>query len=192
MANRLKKILKPILDKECKEAFKRGFEEGKQAGWDERVLAYENEIKCLKILLGLPTKEKNMKVDVRKLYSDVKEDYFYIGDYQPMVDAFGNVAVQQDIGSYQGDTLVLYDNGGRIGFLVFGWGSCSCCDALQACNNMVEVQELCDELQQSIKWFANKEEALKWAKEKDWAGEWFLYEEEGNEFVQKVIEYLSN
>ena len=58
MANRLKKILKPILDKECKEAFKRGFEEGKQAGWDKRVLAYENEIECLKILLGLPTKEE--------------------------------------------------------------------------------------------------------------------------------------
>ena len=57
MANRLKKILKPILDKECKEAFKRGFEEGNQAGWDKRVLAYENEIEFLKTIIRGLTKE---------------------------------------------------------------------------------------------------------------------------------------
>ena len=45
--NRLKKMMAPILE----EDFKRGFEEGKQAGWDERILAYENEIKFLKALL---------------------------------------------------------------------------------------------------------------------------------------------
>lgn len=131
------------------------------------------------------------KIDVRKLYPDATEDYFYVGDYQPMIDAFGNMVAQQEIGSYQGDTLVLYDNDGRIGFLVFGWGSCSGCDALQACDNIEEVQELCDDLQRRIEWFNSKEDALKWAKEKDWETEWFLYEEEGNEFVQKIIEYLS-
>lgn len=53
MANRLKKILKPIL----KEEFQRGFEEGKQAGWDKRILAYENEIEFLKnIIRGLTNK----------------------------------------------------------------------------------------------------------------------------------------
>lgn len=59
MANRLKKILAPIVKEECDKAFKLGFEEGKQAGWDERILAYENEIKFLKtIIRGLTKEEK--------------------------------------------------------------------------------------------------------------------------------------
>lgn len=48
MATRLKKLMNPILKEECNKAFKRGFEEGKAAGWEKRVLAYENEIECLK------------------------------------------------------------------------------------------------------------------------------------------------
>jgi hypothetical protein len=132
-----------------------------------------------------------MNVDVRKLYNKDEGLYFHISDYQPMIDAFGKVVVQVDDDDYQGDTRVLYDNDGRIGFLIFGWGSCCGCDALQACDTMDDVQELCDDLQRDIKWFDSKEEALKWAKEKDWETEWFWHEEEGREFVQKIIEYLS-
>ena len=133
-----------------------------------------------------------MSVDVRELYPGENErGYFYVFDYDPMVEAFGKVAVREDIGSYQGDTLVMYDNGGRIGFLVFGWGSCIGCDALQACNNMDEVQKLCDALQRDIKWFDSKDEALKWAKEKDWETEWYWYYGEAQEFTKKVIDYLS-
>lgn len=133
-----------------------------------------------------------MKVDVRNLYADADFSCFGVCDYQPMIDAFGNVAIQVDDNDYQGDTRVLYDNDGKIGCLIFGWGSCSGCDALQACENMEEVQDLCNELQDSIKWFDSKEDALKWAKEKDWATEWFWHEDGGKEFVQKIIEYLSN
>ena len=132
-----------------------------------------------------------MKVDVRELYKDTDQEYYFsVYNYQPMIDAFGKVAVQVDDNDYQGDTRVLYDNDGKIGFLIFGWGSCCGCDALQACNNFDEVQELCDGLQDSIKWFANKEEALAWAKEKDWATEYYWHEDEGKEFVRKMIEYL--
>ena len=48
MATRLKKLMDPILKEECNKAFQRGFEEGKAAGWEKRILAYENEIDCLK------------------------------------------------------------------------------------------------------------------------------------------------
>ena len=48
MANRLKKLIAPILKEECNKAFQRGFEEGKAAGWQKRVLAYENELECQK------------------------------------------------------------------------------------------------------------------------------------------------
>jgi hypothetical protein len=133
----------------------------------------------------------NEKIDVRKLYKEMPNEWFGVYDYQPMVEAFGNVVVQVDDNDYQGDTRVLYDNDGKIGFLVFGWGSCSGCDALQACGNIDEVQELCDELQDDIKWFANKEEALQWTKEKDFATEYYWHISEGREFVRKVVEYLS-
>jgi hypothetical protein len=132
-----------------------------------------------------------MKVDVRELYKDTDQKYYFsVYDYQPMIDAFGKVAIQVEDNDYQGDTRVLYDNDGKIGFLVFGWGSCSGCDALQACSNYDEVQELCDELQNKIQWFASKEEALAWAKEKDWEIEFYWHEEETKEFVREIIKYL--
>ena len=48
MATRLQKLMNPILKEECNKAFQRGFEEGKAAGWEKRILAYENEIECQK------------------------------------------------------------------------------------------------------------------------------------------------
>lgn len=142
---------------------------------------------------SLVEKGKTManRIDVNKLYTLDEEWWFCISDYQPMIDAFGNVVVQVNDNDYQGDTRVLYDNDGRIGFLIFGWGSCSGCDALQACENMGEVQQLCDSLQDSIKWFDSKEDALRWAKEKDWAAEWYWHEEEGKKFIREMTDYLS-
>ena len=43
-----KEVVHPMLKHKCAKAFKIGFEKGKQAGWDKRVLTYENEIDCLK------------------------------------------------------------------------------------------------------------------------------------------------
>ena len=51
MATRLKKLMTPILKQKCTEAFKAGFEKGKAAGWEKRILAYENQIKCLRTQL---------------------------------------------------------------------------------------------------------------------------------------------
>jgi hypothetical protein len=133
----------------------------------------------------------NKRIDVTKLYNGYTTGWFHVGNYRPMIEAFGNIAVQVDDCDYQGDTRILYDNDRKIGFLIFGWGSCSGCDALQACENIEEVQNLCNELQDDIKWFDSKEEALAWANEKDWDTEWFWHENEGREFVQKVIDYLS-
>ena len=67
-------------------------------------------------------------------------------DYQPIVDSFGNVLIQVDDADYQGDTRVLYEKDGKYGYLNFGWGSCSGCDALQACCNIEEIQELINSL----------------------------------------------
>ena len=128
-----------------------------------------------------------MKIDVRELYP---EDECYWSDYQPMLDAFGNIAVQVDDDDYQGDSRVLYDENGEIGLLIFGWGSCSGCDALQACGSLEEVQELCDKLQEDIKWFDDKKQALEYFTSHDWQGDYSWHQTETKEFVNKCIEYL--
>ena len=128
-----------------------------------------------------------MKVDAKKLYGNNQWEWF---DYQPMLNAFGNIVLRIDDRGYQGDSRVLYDNDGKIGFLLFGWGSCSGCDALQACGTIEEVQQLCDNLQNDIKWFEDKETAHEWFCTHDWEGDYSWYEEETREFVSKAKEYL--
>ena len=129
-----------------------------------------------------------MKIDVKKLYTD-EPGWWY--DYQPMLNAFGKVAIQVDDNAYQGDSRLLYDENGKIGVLIFGWGSCSGCDALQACNSLEEVQELCDSLQRDIKWFDDKKQALEYFTKHDWKGDYSWYQAETKEFINKCIEYLS-
>ena len=128
-------------------------------------------------------------IDVRTLYKEEEGNYGWY-DYQPMVEAFGNVVVQVDDDDYQGDTRVLYDNNGKIGHLVFGWGSCSGCDALQACETLDDVQELCNMLENSIIWFNSKAGALKWFEAHDWEGSWEWHCDETKKYINQSIEYL--
>lgn len=127
-----------------------------------------------------------MRIDVKELYNE--DDKYGWDDYQPMIDAFGKVVIQDEVGSYQGDTFVLYDEGNKIGYLEFGWGSCCGCDSLQACCSIEEVQELCDELQDEIRWFYNKKQALEWFENHDWEGDWCYGETV--DFVEKCKNYL--
>lgn len=128
------------------------------------------------------------RVNVKELYKE--DECWGWSDYQPMLEAFGTIAIQVDDHYYQGDSRLLYDNDGKIGFLMFGWGSCSGCDALQACNTIEQVQALCDDLQDDIRWFDNRKEALEWFCTHDWEGDYSWYAEETKEFVRKCIEYL--
>lgn len=134
-------------------------------------------------------------VNVKDLYSE--EQYMWNGtfwglsNYQPMIDAFGTVIFQVDEGSYQGDTRVLYVKDSKIGYLIFGWGSCSGCDALQACGSIEDVQELCNDLENDILWFDTRKEALEYFETHDWEGDWSWYDNgETKEFVAKAIEFL--
>ena len=94
----------------------------------------------------------------KELYKD--KGYWY--DYQPMLEEFGKILVQVDEDNYQGDSYLLYKRDNQYGFLIFGWGSCSGCDALQSCDNIDEVQELMDQLYSDIKWFDSLEEVKKY------------------------------
>lgn len=78
-------------------------------------------------------------------------------NYQPIIESFGPILVQVDQNDYQGDSYVVYGNSwdAPIRYLVFGWGSCSGCDALQGCNSYEEVDRLIDSMRLKIRDFAS-------------------------------------
>lgn len=129
-------------------------------------------------------------MDVRKLYENIDDEYFSAYSYWPMIDSFGKELVHVDDENYQGDTRVLLERGGNIGLLIFGWGSCSGCDALQACTNYKELQDLYNRLESSIQWWDTDAEALKYFNEHDWEGDYSWREKETKEFVKQCKEFL--
>lgn len=113
---------------------------------------------------------------------------WYSSSYADLYKAFGEVLADVDIGQYQGDTLVLLKGeDGRLGYLSFGWGSCSVCDALQACNTTEDIDELQQELWDSIKWHDTPASMLDWLKTHDWGGDWSWFGGESKEFVDTAI-----
>ena len=118
----------------------------------------------------------------------------YFSDYDLMLREFGTILIQVDEDGYSGDSWVLYKdkNSSRLGYLNFGWGSCSGCDALQACSSYEEVQELMDQLFNSIQWWDNPTDALEWFKTHDWEGDYYCASNDRSNFVSQVIEYLES
>src|SRR5262249_9459299 len=94
-----------------------------------------------------------VRINVLSVYPELNDEdgYFCVSCYEPMIAAFGRFIVGADDADYQGDSYRLIADGDepgqRYGMLIFGWGSCSGCDALQACSSVQEVQELMDRLQ---------------------------------------------
>ena len=114
------------------------------------------------------------------------------GDYEPMIKAFGDVIIQVDERDYQGDTwVVLLGEDGQYGYLEFGWGSCSGCDALQSCHTLEEVNELAISLYESIRWFQTKDAFREWFLTHDFEGDWCWHKEEFQQFRREVNEYIN-
>ena len=132
--------------------------------------------------------------EAKEIYKDdIGNDisWFCITDYQPMLEEFGNILIQVDDDDYSGDSRVLYEKSGKYGFLIFGWGSCSGCDALQAAKNINKIQELMDDLQNEIMWFSSIDDLKKYFIEKDWELEYCWHIKNTKEFINKVINYDS-
>lgn len=125
----------------------------------------------------------------RLLYPPDPEDGAYFwgwSDYTPMIDDFGEVLVQVESGDYQGDTTVLYRKDGKYGFLNFGWGSCTGCDALQACVSYAELQELIDDTEKSIAWFDTLQAAKDFVSSEERRASYYWHKEDYQEFVRQV------
>ena len=127
---------------------------------------------------------------LKRLYKE--PDNFEWYGYQPLLSSFGTIAIQIEDHGWQGDSRILYDEDGSIGFLMFGWGSCSGCDAFYACDTFKEAKKFRDTLCKSIKWFDSKKRALEWFKTHDWEGDYSGRDENTELFVKLCIEYLSH
>ena len=112
-------------------------------------------------------------------------------DYAPILSSFGKIVIQCDEKEYQGDSWVLYNVNDKIGFLNFGWGSCSGCDALLCCSSYEELDTLIEQLRNNIKWFESKGAALDWFKTHEWKGDYCCYIDELKQFLREAIDYLS-
>ncbi len=124
-----------------------------------------------------------------ELYPDRKhENYFDApADYSPLLDNLGSIILQVDDKDYQGDSRVLYRDGSKIGYLQFGWGSCSGCDALQGCDSYGDIDDLMNSLSNTIKWFDSPAEALSFFLTHDWEGDYSNSHEKQKEFIDAAI-----
>lgn len=121
------------------------------------------------------------------------EEYVYFG-YGQLVDSFEvDVEFEEHDNDYQGDSYYLLRDGGRYGVLVFGWGSCSGCDALQSCDTLSEVTALRDSLWESVRWFDSRDDLRAWVSTYDFEGQWYFYSSygEGRAFVQRLRDYVN-
>lgn len=131
---------------------------------------------------------------IREVYPDcVHGDYFWgTADYGPLLESFGyEILLRVDDHDYQGDSRVIFKDGNDYGLLIFGWGSCSGCDALQACDSYEEIDELRREMHSYIKWYTATA-LLDHLKTHDWEGDFCWNARETREFVDQAIRLLES
>lgn len=123
------------------------------------------------------------------------EDKYPQWEYEELVDSMGvKVLHSVDIGQYEGDTMSLVKEGCRYGLLVYGWGSCSGCDAAQGCRTVKEATELRDQIWNEIHWEDSKKSMHKYISDKDLALEWYgTLDDKGEvaKFIDKILELTS-
>ena len=84
---------------------------------------------------------------------DMKADDEWIS-YDDVVESFGyKYELALEMGSYEGDYVYLLSDGLKRGFLMFGYGSCSGCDALEGCITPNDIRDLANSLHGNIRWF---------------------------------------
>lgn len=124
-----------------------------------------------------------------KPISEVFEGDYY--NYDRLLSSMGyEIVLQVDDKDYAGDSRVLYQASDRYGLLIFGWGSCSGCDALYACCTLEEVETLRTDLHNQIIWKDSKNEMREFIANRDWEAQYSYHAEETRDFVAKALELL--
>ena len=113
--------------------------------------------------------------------------------YQEALAGIGvRATLNTHIGDYQGDwAAVVKDDGGyytsgAVGFLVYGYGSCSGCDEWEAAESAVERAEIVVRMATAIRWFDTVGELKAWLLSDDRQLSFFYPEEGWREFRDLV------
>lgn len=126
---------------------------------------------------------------IKEVYPDWKEDRYQ--GYDELLESLEyEILVKVDDEDWQGDSRLLLKDGDRYGILIFGWGSCSGCDALYGASSIEEVEELRNQLNDSIHWEPNKETLLAYMNYKDWELDFSFHQEETKQFIEEVKKLL--
>jgi len=116
------------------------------------------------------------------------EYYYPPMSYSQIVATQGEVIKGWTVGDWQGDYVYLLKNGDKYGFTVIGYGSCTGCDSLQACENDKEFNELKEDIIKHIFW-GTKQEVLDYAFNEN-ANRWYYHEEDFVEIQKEIREML--
>ncbi len=110
--------------------------------------------------------------------------------YNELIATLGvDVVLQVDDHDYQGDTRLLVRSGDQWGVLIFGWGSCSGCDALEAAGtDLAAVTAIRDGMARSIHWEPDRESRHAYLTAKDWELDYAWHSGETQTFVAQAIE----
>lgn len=100
--------------------------------------------------------------------------FSYYGGYVRLFETFGELEARWDERGYQGSSIYIVrckkPNVEAWGVVEFGWGSCSGCDSMQACDSPEEVMDLRNRMGENIIWFEDRDWLIQWARERDWEG----------------------
>lgn len=103
--------------------------------------------------------------------------------YEELLSTFEvEVLVNQSLGSYQGDYLVILRDKDHYGFLEFSYGSCSGCDSLAGCDTVEQAEEVRDGLWESVQW-KTVEEMRDFIRTRKWEDHYYHSDSEFPKFL---------
>lgn len=117
-----------------------------------------------------------------------------MSDYKTLLkERVGEILFWADFGNYQGDYVALVGTPERMGFVVIGYGSCSGCDALEACGWGDEpdydknVSDLMDSIVNSIFW-GTPQEIIARINDEEYITWWS--DEQNDEGIARLLDFL--
>lgn len=127
-------------------------------------------------------------------------DYFYVSDYGPLDALIGEEVVCVSDPDYQGETRILYQKMNEDNMFddmytvrTYYWGSCSGCDALQACSSWEDLLDYAQSHIANVQWF-NREELIQHLDniiaEHEKSNYWGYHCSEEMQFLRECYEYL--
>lgn len=113
--------------------------------------------------------------------------------YQNAIEGLDLTVIEQAyVGDYQGDWFAVLFDGSFMakdktyGFLVVGYGSCSGCDAWQACYTAEERLQELSQIVGNIKWFSNLQDLKDYVASQERGTQWYYHADEYAAFQKSV------